>query len=107
MRNLPARKLVDALRDDIRDNSSREEQQALKGRVGELAASLLALRQGKKGDVITFDWLPDAGTLVAVNGEVKGNPIPGADFYRALLKVWLGDRPVSAGLKKALLGRRD
>jgi hypothetical protein len=107
MRNLPARKLVDALRDNIRDNSSREEQQALKGRVGELAASLLALRQGKKGDVITFDWLPDAGTLVALNGEATGSPIPGADFYRALLKVWLGDRPVSAGLKKALLGRRD
>jgi hypothetical protein len=107
MRDLPARKLVDALRDDIRDNSSPEQQQALEGRVGELAANLLALRRGKKGDVITFDWLPDAGTLVALNGEVKGNPILGADFYRALLSVWLGDRPASASLKRALLGRRD
>jgi hypothetical protein len=107
MRDLPAQELVDALRGDIRDNSSPEEQQALKGRVGEVAANLLALGQAKKRDVITFDWLPDAGTFVALNGEVKGNAIPGADFYRALLRVWLGDRPASGGLKKALLGRGD
>jgi hypothetical protein len=68
---------------------------------------MLALRQGKKGDVIQVDWLPDAGTLVRVNGEPKGKPIPGDDVYRALLKVWLGDRPTSAGLNKALLGRTN
>jgi hypothetical protein len=107
MRDLPVPRLVDALRNDIRNNSSPGEQQALSGRVGELSAILLAVRQGTKGDVITFDWLPDAGTLVALNGDVKGNPILGADFYRALLRVWLGDRPANARLKRALLGRRD
>ena len=107
MRNLPARELADALKDGIRKNSSPEEQQALKDRVEELAANLLALRQGQQGDVITVDWLPDVGTLVILNGEVKGNPIPGYDVYRALLRVWLGDRPTSSGLKKALLGQMD
>jgi len=107
MRSLPARELVEALKDGIRDNSSPEEQQALKVRVEELAANLLALRQGEKGDVITVDWLPDVGTVVVLNGEVKGEPIPGDDLYRALLRVWLGDRPTSAGLKKALLGQKD
>ncbi len=107
MRSLPARKLVDGLKDGIRDNSSPQEQHALKGRVEELAENLLALHQGKEGDVITFDWLTDAGTLVVLNGEVKGNAIPGDDVYRALLKVWLGDRPTSAGLKKALLGQTE
>ena len=47
------------------------------------------------------------GTLVGLNGEVKGNPILGYDVYCALLRVWLGDRPSSASLKKALLGRTD
>ena len=79
----------------------------MKGRVEELAANLLSLRQGMKGDVITFDWLPDGGTLVFLNGEVRGNPIPGDDVYRALLRVWLGDRPTSGGLKRALLGQVD
>jgi hypothetical protein len=107
MRSLPARDLVDALKNGIRDNSSPEEQQALKGRVEELAANLLALRQGKTGDVVTVDWLPEVGTLVVLNGEVRGKPIPGYDVYRALLRVWLGDHPTSAGLKNALLGRTD
>jgi hypothetical protein len=107
MRDLPTRKLVAGLMQDIRDNSSPEEQQAMKGRIEELARSLLTVRQGKEGDVITFDWRPDAGTRVALNGEAKGQAIPGDDLYRALLKVWLGRRPTSAGLKKALLGQAD
>ena len=107
LRDLPARRLVDGLKDGIGDNSSPEEQQALKGRVEELAANLMSLRQGRKGDVITFDWLPDGGTAVALNGEARGRPIPGDDVYRALLRVWLGDRPTSGGLKNALLGRAD
>ncbi len=107
MRKLSAQELVDALNEGIRENSSPEEQQALKGRVDELTATMRSLRQGKKGDVITVDWLPNAGTLVLVNGEPKGMPIPGDDVYRALLKVWLGDRPASADLKKELLGQVD
>jgi hypothetical protein len=107
MRGLSAQELVDALNAGIRDNSSPEEQRTVKGRVGELTATMLELRQGKKGDVITVDWLPLAGTLVLVNGAPKGKPIPGDDVYRALLKVWLGERPASAGLKKSLLGQAN
>ena len=106
LRDLPAQDLVDALTNGIRANSSLEEQQT-QGRVDGLAASLLSIRWGRKGDVITVDWLPDVGTVVTLNGEVKGNSIPGYDVYRALLRVWLGDHPTSAGLKEALLGQMD
>jgi len=104
LRNVPTRALVDALKGGIRVNCSPEERQALESRVEQLAAALLAVEEGLKGDVITFDWLPGEGTLVSVNGEAKGRAIPGADVYRALLRVWLGERPASSGLKKALLG---
>lgn len=107
MRDLPAWRLVAGLREGIRQNASPEEQQALRGRVQALAANLLTLGQGKQSDVITLDWLPDAGTLVTLNGEVRGSAIPGEDFYRALLNVWLGDQPTSAALKAALLGRAN
>jgi hypothetical protein len=107
MRALPAQDLVDALNDGIRDNSSPEELRTLKGRFDELTATMLAVRQGKKGDVITVDWLPGAGTRVLVNGEPKGKPIPGEDVYRALLKTWLGEHPSSARLKKSLLGQTN
>jgi hypothetical protein len=105
LRNLPTRGLVDALKGGIRVNCPAEERQALEGRIDPLAAALLAVEEGMRGDVITFDWLPGQGTLVSVNGEAKGRLIPGVDVYRALLRVWLGDHPVSSGLKKALRGR--
>lgn len=105
MRNLSARELVDALQNGIRDNSSAAEQQAVKGRIDGLVANLLAVQEGRRGDVITVDWIPVTGTQVLLNGEVKGHAIPGEDLYRALLKVWLGDHPTSTGLKKALLGQ--
>jgi hypothetical protein len=107
LRNLPARKFVDALKGGILENSSAGEQRALKGRVEALEANLLTLGERKKGDTITLDWLPDAGTLVVANGERKGKAIPGDDLYRALLRVFLGDRPTNAGLKQALLGHTE
>ncbi len=64
MRNLPAPELAEALKDGVRENSSPEEQQAVRVRVDERAANLAALRHCRRGDVITVDWLPDVGTLV-------------------------------------------
>ena len=53
-------------------------------------------------EVIT--WVPGTGTRVILDGKEAGAPIAGEDFYRALLRVWLGPRPVQNNLKKALLG---
>ena len=35
---------------------------------------------------------PGVGTIIRVNGIAKGDPIPGEDFYNALLRIWLGDK---------------
>lgn len=105
MRDLSAKQLTDALNEGIRDNTPAAEQGSLNGRVAELTAIMNALQSAKEGDLIGLDWLPGAGTRVSLNGEPKGKPIAGEDFYRALLRIWLGDDPVSGTLKKALLGR--
>lgn len=105
MRDLPERQLVDALDKGIRENSSAREQVHLKAEIEQLTASLLSFRRGKKGDLITLDWLPDTGTVVLVNGEAKGKAIPQGTLYRVFLRVCVGEKPTSAGLKKALLGR--
>jgi hypothetical protein len=63
-----------------------------------------AIGSAKSGSVITLDYVPDAGMQVTLNGVPKGEPIGGEDFYRGLLKIWLGDDPVDKSLKKALLG---
>jgi hypothetical protein len=105
MRDLTAKQLTDALDEGIRDNTPAAEQESLKGRLAELTATMSALGSAKEGDVIALDWLPGSGTRLVLNGETKGKPIVGEDFYRALLRIWLGDDPVSDSLKKALLGQ--
>ncbi len=59
-------------------------------------------RTMRRGDVIDLDYRPDTGTQVLINGELQGR-ITGADFYTALLRVWLGHNPADADLKQALL----
>ncbi len=57
----------------------------------------------KKNDVIVLDFDPKTGTRVIIQGEEKGT-IEGKDFNDALLKIWLGKKPVTSSLKKDLLG---
>ena len=105
MRDLSAKQLADALDEGIRNNTPAAEQESLQGRVAELVAIMNALQSVKEGDLIALDWLPGTGTRVVQNGEPRGKPIAGEDFYRALLRIWLGDDPVSGSLKRALLGQ--
>jgi long-chain acyl-CoA synthetase len=105
MRDLSAKQLTDALDEGIRDNTSTAELESLKTRLAELTATMRALQSAKEGDVIALDWVPGSGTRVVLNGEPRGKAIAGEDFYRALLRIWLGDNPVSSSLKRALLGQ--
>jgi hypothetical protein len=43
--------------------------------------------------------------VLTVGGKPAGQPIPGEDFYTALLRVWLGEDPAQGNLKEALLGK--
>lgn len=104
MRELSAQQLVEALEEGLRDNTPATEQEAIKARTVELAATMLAVQTAKEGDIVALDFIPASGTQVLLNGQPRGKPIAGEDFYRALLRIWLGDKPVSADLKKALLG---
>lgn len=56
---------------------------------------------------ITLNRQPSTGTRVTVDGKPMGAAIPGEDFYRALLRIWLGERPVQDDLKGALLGGKQ
>ncbi len=56
-----------------------------------------------KGSVVHLDYIPGAGTRVTVNGE-ESITIPGEDFFRAMLHIWIGDKPVDGRLRDAMLG---
>lgn len=89
----------------INNNSNDAERAALKERVKQLADTVVALGEIRAGSSIVFDWLPERGTVLSINGQQKGRDIAGEDFYTALLKVWLGDDPVQDDLKQGLLGK--
>ena len=106
LRNVDAETFTGALADGIRDNHAEAEAKSFEPRVKQLGAIMAEIKEAKAGMRITLDWFPASGTLVTVNGKPAGNPIPGEDFYRALLRIWLGENPVQADLKKALLGEK-
>ena len=105
LRDLSARQFVDALEEGMANNHSEAEMNGLKDRLKQFSDTLLAIGEAKSGTTVVIDWLPETGTRLSVNGQVKGKDIAGEDFYRALLKIWLGNKPAQEDLKQALLGK--
>lgn len=96
---ISAAKLVDAWNEGFTGNTSESELAALQPRITQFNALFPAVR---KGDVMRLDLVGDT-TEVWINQEQKG-AVAGPDFQQALLKIWLGEKPVDAGLKRAMLG---
>jgi hypothetical protein len=57
----------------------------------------------KNGQRLTFVRQPSEGIKVVIGGVLKGT-IPGDDFSRVFMSIWLGAAPPSAGLRAGLLG---
>jgi hypothetical protein len=104
LRDVGADAFTEAMAEGIRANHSEADAKALEPRIKELAAIMAELKDAKKGMAIALDWQPASGTVMVVNGTARGKPITGEDFYKALLRIWIGDKPVQNDLKKALLG---
>ncbi len=105
LRDLTAEQFAEALVERIQANSTATEVGSLKARIDKFQATLLDLKAAPKGAVVGIDYLPESGTRLTFNGEKRGEDIPGEDFHRALLKIWLGDKPAQDDLKEALLGK--
>ena len=73
--------------------------------LAQFGEAFVNIPQAKKGDTVTVDWLPDTGTVMFFNGKQIGEPMKDIGFYNAVLKIWLGDKPVDSSLKPALLGK--
>ncbi len=102
LRNLSADQLVDALNDGMKDNNSEAEMAAVKTQSDQLTSIMKGFGEVKEGNVVTLDFV-DGATQIGFNGTAKGS-IAGEPFNKALTRIWLGDKPVQADLKKALLG---
>ena len=104
LRDVSADAFNEALAEGLRNNLSEAEMKSIEPQVKQLSAIMTELKEAKKGMAISLDWQPGAGTVMLVNGTARGKPISGEEFYRALLRIWIGDKPVQDDLKKDLLG---
>lgn len=104
LRDVDADTFAKALVDGLRDNHSDAQVLAMKAQTDALVTNLKLAGEAKKGDVIHFEYTPDLGTRVIVNGQARGSAIAGDEFFTAVLRVWLGDKPADEALKKGMLG---
>lgn len=104
LRNVDADTFAGALTEGLQANHTEAQFAGFKAQVDALSANLKAAGEAKKGAVIHLEFAPSAGTRVLVNGNASGSAIPGEEFYTALLRIWLGDKPVDADLKKGMVG---
>lgn len=94
--------VVERLTAAMRANTSEEAFARLQPRLVRLVEAFLALERLRKGDRVDIDAVGGA-TRLSVGG--RGAEVPGEDLFDALLRGFIGERPIDAALQHSLLGR--
>jgi Chalcone isomerase-like len=102
--DVQAKEFAKAVDKGMRRNHSPAELQALKPRIAQFDALLLAFGPLRRNEVIDLDFVPGSGVVLLRNGNPQGAPLIGDDLYAGLMKIFIGDVPVDAALKAGLLG---
>ena len=105
LRDVSTQDFMDALKSGMQANLSETELVAIKPQIEQFSATLATAKDFTKGTVVLIDYVPATGTRLTMGGQPRGKDIPGEAFYDALLKIWLGNKPVQPDLKNKLLGK--
>ncbi|UXD87770.1 chalcone isomerase family protein [Thalassolituus hydrocarboniclasticus] len=95
------RRIATAMYDALQLNISSSEAEQMDERLDMLVTMFDSKLE--RGDAGYVDYVPGVGSRVVINDEVKGI-LPGKDLYDALLKIWIGEHPVSHQFKDEILG---
>ena len=102
LRELDAETLLKGMNEGFTDNNNAAEMLAIELQMKQFRDMMTSAKEVKKGDMIVLDFTA-AGTQVNINGKALG-VVEGEAFNKALLRVWLGNKPVDVSLKKGMLG---
>jgi len=105
-RGVSSETMTKAFHEGVANNLNQQQLAALKPKLDALDRSFASVNELKEGDEIDIDFSADGSTRVTYNGQQK-DIIPGADLSEALLKIWLGKKPVQDDLKQELLGAKS
>jgi hypothetical protein len=104
LRDVDGETFTEAVTNGLKANNSAPQLAAVASQMATFQTNLKAIGEAREGDVIHFEFTPDAGTRILVNGQQKGAAIAGRDFFTAVLRAWIGEHPADPALKQALLG---
>ena len=99
-----AQDLITSMNNALAVNLSPHELALIEKRIRDLNNMMSSLKTINKGSVVHLDYVPEVGTRVIVNGQARIT-IPGEDFFRAMLHIWIGNKPVDGRLRDAMLGK--
>jgi hypothetical protein len=102
--DVPTAELAKAVHTGIARNLPESSQVALADRLASFDSQLAGQGKVHRQDRVDLDYVEASGMTVSVNGRSLGAALVGADFYDAVLLVFLGEHPVDGKLKAALLG---
>jgi len=105
-RDVSSEDFGNAFMEGLNDNVDKTEKAKIVSQIGKFGEMFAKVDGLRKGDVLHIDWLPGSGTQIELNGKKLIENVPDVTFYNALLRIWLGDRPVDRSLKPALLGAK-
>lgn len=100
---ISAKELIASLNNSLAANHIPAELALIESRIRDLNTMMYAVGSLKKGAVVLLDYIPGRGTRITVDGQEKIT-IKGEDFFQALLRIWIGSRPVDGRLRDAMLG---
>jgi hypothetical protein len=104
MRDISSDDFGSAFMNGLNNNVDSAEKSRLVSQISKFGEMFGAIEGLKKGDVLHVDWIPGSGTQCELNGKKIGDIVPDLNFYNAVLRIWLGNKPVDSSLKPALLG---
>ena len=108
LRDASADQFCESVQTGLELNHGDEDLERLKPRAEALYAKIRAVGEAHKGMRIVLDYLDSThATLLYIDGAPQGDPIEGREFFRGLLRIWLGERPAQADLKRLLLGQDE
>src|SRR3954471_1610771 len=95
VRDASAEQFVESIDHGLRTNNSEAQLAEVKPQVDALYEKIRGVKEANKGMRIVLDYAPSSvSTTLFVDGAAQGGPMAGEAFYRALLRIWLGENPV-------------
>lgn len=106
LRDVSGESFIEALDDGLKANLTPEKEKAVAKELDELRTLMKQIGDVKVNDLVDFDYVPEKGTMVNLNGKAVGQTIGGGRaLYNAVLAIWLGDKTIDNTLKTGMMGR--